>query len=103
MQSVAPGSSSIENDAHGIEKLLLKTQVSLTSFLHSQVNQIIHFIFFDWRQAFVVRKRLKLRKEHYYYYDIIIIISIIIIIIVIIIIIGIITVIVIITLMVVSF
>ena len=26
-----PGPSSIENDAHSIEKLLLKTQVSLTS------------------------------------------------------------------------
>ena len=26
-----PGASSIENDAHGIEKLLLKTQVSLTN------------------------------------------------------------------------
>ena len=25
-----------------MEKLLLKTQVSLTSFLHSEVNQIIH-------------------------------------------------------------
>ena len=34
--------TSIENDAHGIEKILLKTQVSLTSFLHSEVNQIIH-------------------------------------------------------------
>ena len=34
---------SIENDAHGIEKLLLKTQVSLTSFLQSEVK-IIHII-----------------------------------------------------------
>ena len=42
LQPVPPGLSSIENDAHGIEKLLLKTQVSLTSFLHSEVNQIIH-------------------------------------------------------------
>jgi hypothetical protein len=33
--------SSIENDAHDIEKLLLKTQVSLTSFLHSEVNKLI--------------------------------------------------------------
>ena len=41
------GQSSIENDAHGIKKLLLKTQVSLTSFLHSEVNQIIHIIVQD--------------------------------------------------------
>ena len=34
---------SIKNDAHGIEKLLLKTQVSLTSFLQSEVK-IIHII-----------------------------------------------------------
>ena len=34
---------SIENDAHGIEELLLKTQVSLTSFLQSEVK-IIHII-----------------------------------------------------------
>ena len=38
-----PGPSSIENDAHGIEKLLLKTQVSLTNFLQSEAN-IIHII-----------------------------------------------------------
>ena len=31
LQPVPPGPSSIENDAHGIEKLLLKTQVSRTS------------------------------------------------------------------------
>ena len=37
------GLSSIENDAHGIEKLLLKTQVSLTSFLQSEVK-IIHIV-----------------------------------------------------------
>ena len=37
-----PRPSSIENDAHGIKKLLLKIQVSLTSFLQSEVNQIIH-------------------------------------------------------------
>ena len=36
--------SSIENDVHGIEKLPLKTQVSLTSFLHSEVNQLIQHI-----------------------------------------------------------
>ena len=42
-QPVPPGPSSIENDAHGIEKLLLKTQVSLTSFLQSEVK-IIHII-----------------------------------------------------------
>ena len=41
---VPPGPSSIENDAHNIEKLLLKTQVSLTSFLHSEVTQIIQHI-----------------------------------------------------------
>ena len=35
--------STIENDAHGIEKLLLKTQVSLTSFLQSEAK-IIHII-----------------------------------------------------------
>jgi len=41
----APGPSSIENDAHGIEKLLLKIQVSLISSLHSEVNQLIqHFL-----------------------------------------------------------
>ena len=38
---VPPGPSNMENDAHGIEKLLLKTQVSLTSFLHSEVNKLI--------------------------------------------------------------
>ena len=38
------GPSSIENDAHGIEKLLLKTQVSLTSLLHSEVNKLIQHI-----------------------------------------------------------
>ena len=42
-QPVPPGPSSIENDAHGIEKLLLKTQVSLTSFLQCEVK-IIHII-----------------------------------------------------------
>ena len=40
---VEPGPSSIENDAHGIEMLLLKTQVSLTKFLQSEVK-IIHII-----------------------------------------------------------
>ena len=35
--------SSIENDAHGIEKLLLKTQVS-EKFLHSELNLIIQYI-----------------------------------------------------------
>ena len=38
-----PGPLSIETDAHGIQKLLLKTQVSLTSFLQSEVK-IIHII-----------------------------------------------------------
>ena len=47
LQPVPPGLSSIKNDAHGIEKLLLKIQVSLTSFLHSEVNQIIHIIVQD--------------------------------------------------------
>jgi len=47
LQPVPPGLSSIENDAHSIEKLLLKIQVSLTSFLHSEVNQIIHIIVQD--------------------------------------------------------
>ena len=42
-QPVPPGPSSNENDAHGIKKLLLKTQVSLTSFLQSEVK-IIHII-----------------------------------------------------------
>ena len=37
------GPSSIENDAHGIEKLLLKTQVNLTSSLQSEVK-ITHII-----------------------------------------------------------
>ena len=40
------GPSSIENDARSIEKLLLKTQVSLTSFLQSEVK-IIHIIVQD--------------------------------------------------------
>ena len=35
-----PGPSSIENDTHGIEKLLLKSQVS-EKFLHIEVNLII--------------------------------------------------------------
>ena len=43
-QPVPPGPSSIENDAHGIEKLLLKNQVRLTSFLHSEVNKLIQQI-----------------------------------------------------------
>ena len=30
-----------ENDAHGIEKLLLKNSSKLNKFLHSEVNQII--------------------------------------------------------------
>ena len=42
-QPVPPRPSSIENDAHGIEKLLLKTQVS-EHFLHSEVNLIIQHI-----------------------------------------------------------
>ena len=33
-----------ENDVHGIEKLLLKTQVS-EKFLHSKVNLIIQYTF----------------------------------------------------------
>ena len=44
LQPVPPGPPSIENHAHDIEKLLLKTQVSLTSFLHSEVNQLIQHI-----------------------------------------------------------
>jgi hypothetical protein len=36
----------LENDAHGIEKLLLKTQVSLMSFLQSEMK-IIHIIVQD--------------------------------------------------------
>ena len=35
---VPPGPSGIENDAHDIKKLLLKTQVSLTSLLQSEVK-----------------------------------------------------------------
>ena len=38
--TVIPGPSSTENDAHGIEKFLLKTQVS-EKFLHSEVNLLI--------------------------------------------------------------
>ena len=37
------GTSSIENDAHGFEKLLLRTQAS-EKFLHSEVNLIIQYI-----------------------------------------------------------
>ena len=36
----SPGPSSIEIDAHGIEKLLLKTHVN-EKFLHSEENLII--------------------------------------------------------------
>ena len=36
--------TSIENDTHGIEKLLLKTQVSSNKFLHSEVNLLIQHI-----------------------------------------------------------
>ena len=41
-----PEPSSIENDAHGIEKLMLKTQNSskLNKFLHSEVNLLIQHI-----------------------------------------------------------
>ena len=46
MEPVPPGPSSIENYAYCIEKLLLKTQVSLTSFLQSEVK-IIHIIVQD--------------------------------------------------------
>ena len=35
------GPSSIENDANGIEKLLLKNSSKLNKFLHSEVNQLI--------------------------------------------------------------
>ena len=38
--------SMLDGPAHGIEKLLLKTQVSLTSFLQSEVK-IIHIIVQD--------------------------------------------------------
>ena len=52
-QPVPLGPPSTENDAHGIEKLLLKTQVS-EKFLHSEVNLIIQYnlnkIFFpSWK------------------------------------------------------
>ena len=36
--------SSIENDVHGIEKLLLKTSSKLNKFLHSEVNLLIQHI-----------------------------------------------------------
>ena len=42
----------IENDVHGIEKLLLKTQASLTSFLQSEVK-IIHIIVQNNTQTFM--------------------------------------------------
>ena len=38
------GQSSIENDAHGIKKLLLKNSSKLNKFLHSEVNQLIQHI-----------------------------------------------------------
>ena len=41
-QPVPPGPLGIENDTHGIEKLLLKTQVS-KKFLNSEVNLIIQY------------------------------------------------------------
>ena len=37
-----PGPSSIENNEHGIEKLLLKTQAN-EKFWHSEVNLIIQY------------------------------------------------------------
>jgi hypothetical protein len=43
LQPVPLRPSSMENDAHGIEKLLLKTQV-IEKFLHSEVNLIIQYI-----------------------------------------------------------
>ena len=43
IKGVPPGPTFIENDAHDIEKLLLKTQVS-EKFLHSEVNLLIQHI-----------------------------------------------------------
>ena len=44
LQPIPPGPSSIENDAHGIKKLLLKTQSKLNKFLHSELNLLIQHI-----------------------------------------------------------
>ena len=41
LNPIPPGPSSIENDTHGIKKLLLKNSSKLNKFLHSEVNQII--------------------------------------------------------------
>ena len=41
--AVPQGLSTIENDAHDIEKLLLKAQIS-EKFLHSEVNLLIQYI-----------------------------------------------------------
>ena len=38
LSTVPPGQSSIDNGEHGIKMLLLKTQVSLTIFLQSEVK-----------------------------------------------------------------
>ena len=38
------GPSSIENDGHGIEKLLLKNSTKSNKFLHSEVNLLIQHI-----------------------------------------------------------
>ena len=51
------------NDAHGIEKLLLKTQVSLTSFLQSEVK-IIHIIVQNNNEYFIKNVRHKGRVQH---------------------------------------
>ena len=43
-EKITRGPSSIENDAHGIEKLLQKNSSKLNKFLHSKMNLLIQHI-----------------------------------------------------------
>ena len=65
---VPPGLSSIENGAHGIEKLLLKTQVSLISFLHSEVNKLIQHIIVQVQDGQNNNKNKDKRENFFFLY-----------------------------------
>ena len=54
---VPPGPSSIENDEHGIEKVLLKNSSKLNKFLHSEVNLLIQHII---RKILVTNLKIKI-------------------------------------------
>ena len=45
------GPSSIENYAHDIEKLLLKTQSKFNKFLHNEVNLLIQHIIVKYQDG----------------------------------------------------